>query len=79
MKHDHSIISAVDVHPVIRRLTEIRLAWGLSAKYMGEKIGCSATTFNHMESGRRNPGFKVLVRWAATLGYQLSLRPKGYL
>lgn len=75
MKHDRSFESST-AHSVVRRLMEIRLAWGLTTHCMAEKIGCSATTVNHMESGRRDPGFKVLVRWAGALGFEISLWPK---
>jgi transcriptional regulator with XRE-family HTH domain len=76
MRHEPDItVSAA--HPVVRRLTEIRIGWNLTTEYMAEKIGCSATTVNHMESGRRDPGFKVLMRWAESLGYDVALKPKG--
>lgn len=75
MRHEPSIYAA-HVHPVVTRLTEIRLAWGLSLEYIANKIGCSYFTLIHMESGQKQPNFKTLIRWASALGYDLSLRPQ---
>lgn len=69
-------IIPVDIHPVLERLAYVRLAWGLSTKDVADRIGCSTSTLLHMESGQKQPGFKIFVRWADVLGFDLSLWPK---
>jgi transcriptional regulator with XRE-family HTH domain len=76
MKHE-PIITSADVHPVVRRLTEIRLAWGLPIQDVAKRIGCSRYTLGHIEAGERSPSFKVLARWAEVFDYDISLWPRG--
>jgi DNA-binding XRE family transcriptional regulator len=73
--HDRAIIAA-NVHPVIRRLTEVRLAWQMSTVAVARRIGCHHRTFLAMESGEKEPSFKTLKKWADVLGYEINLWPK---
>lgn len=75
MKH-YSRIVASNAHPIIVRLTETRLAWGLTVKDLASRIGCSDYTLMHMESGQELPSGKLLIRWADVLGFSLSIWPK---
>jgi transcriptional regulator with XRE-family HTH domain len=69
-------IKPMHVHPIIGRLTEIRLAWQLSIKDLAERIGIRATVLGKYERGRLFPNLKTLIRWADVLGYELNLWPK---
>ena len=69
-------IHAANVHPVVARLTELRLAWGLSVEQIAVRVGCSYFTIAQAETGQRQIGLKVLAKWASVLGYDLSLRPQ---
>lgn len=72
-------IKAAEIHPVLARLTSVRLAWGLSTKEVAQRIGCSEFTLIHMEGGQKQPGFKIFTRWADVLGFDLNLWPKDEL
>ncbi len=63
--------------PILRALVETRLAWGLSSKEVASRIGCRPDTFSHIERGDKLPNFKVLMRWAKVLGYDIGLRSRG--
>ena len=69
-------IRAANVHPVVARLTEVRVAWGFTVKEISKRVGVSEYTLMHMAGGTKEPGFKVLNRWASVLGYDLNLWPK---
>ena len=75
MKYERCI-KQVNVHPVVKELTETRLAWDLSTDTVAERIGCSINHFRHLENGSNVPGFRVLNSWADTLGFEVTLRPK---
>ena len=77
MRYEPSIC-AVDLHPVVARLVELRLAWGLTIEQIAQRAGCSYRLLAYIEAGGRDPGFKLLVRWAEVLGYDLSLRPHQF-
>lgn len=73
MRHEGKL-QELDIEPVLKALVEARLAWGLSTKEVASRIGCRQNTFQHMESGRKTPGFKTFIRWARVLGYDVGLR-----
>ena len=75
MKHEPAITKA-NVLPVIRRLTETRIAWGLSVDDIAERIGCAAGTLSKYEGGQNGPSLFMLICWAEVLGFELSLWPK---
>jgi transcriptional regulator with XRE-family HTH domain len=79
MKHERYIVAAPlrkDVVPVIRRLEEVRLAWGLTLVDVADRIGTSPKYLRDWELGRKLPGAKKLMRWASVLGYEISIWPK---
>jgi transcriptional regulator with XRE-family HTH domain len=76
MKQERNI-SAAKVHPVVARLTEIRLAWQFSQQEIADRIGCRLLTIQKIERGSLWPSFKLLARWADVLGYQISIWPKN--
>ncbi|MCS3690922.1 helix-turn-helix domain-containing protein [Bradyrhizobium elkanii] len=75
MRHERDIIPA-HVDPIIRRLTEVRLAWNLSLNDVANRCGADLNTFKRYENGARYPSGKMLARWADVLGYELSIWPK---
>lgn len=75
MKHEPDI-TRIDIHPVVERLTQVRLAWGLTVPEVSKRIGISWGALHRLENGKREPGFKVLTRWADALGYDLSIWPR---
>jgi transcriptional regulator with XRE-family HTH domain len=74
-------IKPVNASPVVRRLTEVRMAWGLSIEAVAERIGCQPATLRKYELGlpNYNPSFNVICRWADVLGFELSIWPKKHL
>ena len=64
------------VEPVIRRLIETRRAWQLSANDVANRCGSDLNTFRRYERGDTFPSAKTLIRWAAVLGFELSLWPR---
>lgn len=50
-------------------IKELRALRGLSQKELADKMGISAQQLNHYESGRSNPGNKVLPALADALGF----------
>lgn len=50
-------------------IKELRALRGLSQKELADKIGISAQNLNNYESGKRNPGNKVLPALADALGF----------
>lgn len=49
-------------------IKELRALRGLSQKELADKMGISAQQLNHYESGRSNPGNKILPALADALG-----------
>lgn len=72
-------IRAVDIAPIIRGLVEARMAWGFTTKDIAQRIGCKSRTLASMESGSKLPSFKVLVKWADVLGFELGLKSKAVI
>jgi transcriptional regulator with XRE-family HTH domain len=70
-------IAAPPRQDIFGRLQEIRLAWKLSASEVGERIGVKGQTLTSWERGNTTPQLYQLIRWAAVLGYELNLWPKG--
>ena len=50
-------------------IKELRALRGLSQKELADKMGISAQQLNHYESGRSNPGNKILPALADALGF----------
>lgn len=69
-------IKPVDVHPVVRRLAESRIAWGMSQRDIAKRIGCDQPKLANYELGKLLPSMKTLMRWADVMGFELSLWPK---
>jgi transcriptional regulator with XRE-family HTH domain len=69
-------IKPISAAPVIVRLTEVRLAWGLSIREVAARIGCDEETLGKYERGKIFPKGRYLVKWAEVLGYELSIWPK---
>jgi len=80
MRHEREF-KYVNAHPVVQRLTEVRMAWGLSIEEVASRIGCGANTLRRYEIGHagNNPSFKLIARWAEVLGFELNLWPKKHL
>ena len=76
MKYERAI-KAIHVHPVISRLTEARLAWGIDRADMAARIGCAVCCLQGWENGEHAPRIDALSKWADALGYNLNLWPKG--
>lgn len=68
-------INAVHVHPIVERLTAVRMSWQLSLEYVAGRIPCRRDTLRKYETGIQQPSLKLLDRWADVLGYETSLRP----
>jgi transcriptional regulator with XRE-family HTH domain len=75
MRHEREI-TAVDVHPLIARLIEVRLAWCISLPELAERIGCRPGTLGKWERGKLYPSGKLLIKWVEVLGYELNIWPK---
>ena len=67
-------IQDIDVHPIIKKLVEARLAWDLTTEAIASRAGCSINHFRHLENGSNVPGFKLLNSWASALGYEVALK-----
>lgn len=75
MRHEPGIIRA-NLNPLVERLVRIRMGWGMAAPEIAKRCSISENGFYMIESGYKDPSFKMLNRWADVLGYDLSLRPK---
>ena len=73
----HSCPIKVNVHPIVDELSKSRIAWGFSLEEIARRIGCSYTLLAHVESGQKQPSFKMLARWAEVFGYDVSLTKKA--
>lgn len=71
-------IKPVNVHPIVARLAEVRLAWGLTIEDVADRTGIKPITLRRYELGSTeySPSFKTIARWAEVLGYEISLWPK---
>jgi len=76
MKYDRSI-KALNVHPIVARLIDVRLAWGFTITEIAKRAKCSPMTLGKLERGAGQPSMILLTNWAAALGYELNLWPKG--
>lgn len=77
MRHEPGI-ARINIDPLIERLVGIRMGWGMSIPEIASRCNLCENTFYMLETGYRDPTFKVLVRWAEVLGYDLSLRPQEF-
>jgi transcriptional regulator with XRE-family HTH domain len=58
-------------HPVITRLVQARKDAHLSQAALADRLGITQTALSYWESGRREPAFVDVARWAAALGLVL--------
>lgn len=49
------------------RLRSIRKSHGLTMKELGSLVGVSESTISYIESGRRNPGYELLLKLGEAL------------
>lgn len=61
---------------MIKRLTELRYAQGLSQTALGGLMGTSQSMLCQYETGAHFPSMRAFLRWAAALGYTVALVPK---
>lgn len=76
MRHEPGIIRA-NLDPLVERLVRIRMGWSMPVVEIAKRCGLAENSFYMIETGYREPTFKMLVRWADVLGYDLSLKPKS--
>ena len=80
MRHETVFIPYAKRAPrndIFGRLQEIRLAWKMTLTEVAQRIGVQAQTLTRWEQGVTTPQLYQLIRWAAVLGYELNLWPKG--
>ena len=51
-----------------KKVKTLRLSKKLSQSYVGEKIGADKGFVSNLESGRKNPTLKTLIKLAKALG-----------
>jgi len=54
-----------------KKVKKLRLSKKLSQSYVGEKIGADKGFVSNLESGRKNPTLKTLIKLAKALGVSM--------
>lgn len=70
------VFDAEPLKPIIRELFAARLAQGLSQCQLADLIGSGQAVISAWERGVRIPNTEGLYRWAAGLGYDLTVTPR---
>ena len=60
---------------LIDELAAARVAAGLSQEAVANRMGSSASNVSRVECGHHQPGTRWLTRYAAAIGYRLTLTP----
>ena len=63
------------VHPIIATLRHSRVHHRLTQESVSITSGFTRGALCHWEAGNSTPNLAALTRWAATLGYNLTLEP----
>ena len=63
---------------VIIALRRAREDQGITQMRLANKIGVPKATLQKWENGNNGPRFRMLVDWAQTLGYEVSIRLKDF-
>ena len=66
-----------DVHPLVKALVEVRMAWKLTQNDVSSRMGIRRDHFARLETDVQRPVLATLEKWADALGYKLGLRPKN--
>ena len=63
-------------HPLISRLTLLRVRSGWTQNMMAEQLGITSASLSYIENGHRMPGFLLLDAYAQALGCEITVARK---
>ena len=62
---------------IVGELVQAREAWGMSREDLANLMHVAPGTVKFCENGNKQPSMKLLVRWANTLGCDITITPRG--